>query len=657
MKRIFTWGLMLAATLTLTNCAKEMPQGPVEETAGIPFEIVASTVDTKTANDGMSTKWVAEDQINLFHAVCDGTTYTDDGAFTVANIETGNFTGTISEELDPQEEYDWYAFYPYSSFIKTPANTDSGYMPVGCKSGASQTQNGNNSMAHIAGENYPLVGKAYAVPAAGTPAIQMSHVSSLLEVVVTNDTEEPLTVSEIIVNAPEALVGTFYINFSGEITPDSFTGSGTNYVSTTAKLIVNNGTAIAKGESAKFYLAVKPFTVAASEAMQIHVNGYEKELVMTNEVTFSAGKIKTINFAYNKAEEEPIEALALPWFEDFSSMDLSKYIITSGGSDTKIYETDKLAGGTAPEILISKDGGSFTANLSTGGYVGDLTLSFKSNYPTRITVSVTSGVTMTKVSDTEYTLHVPEGVESFSVTLKNTVSSNVRVDDIEVAQPRKAQTLSFGTAEFNFEKGSAEASAFIGQEVVGAQTNVTYSSSNSDVATVDPSTGKVTLGEGAGLALITATAEQTSEYKGASASYQITITDPNAAEPVTESLNIYANKGSLANKVITWEGDAFIVSNAQASSTNAIRTSDSDHYRAYANSELTFTAKNNKTFNKIVITCTSGSYATVIQNSATGYTATVSGSVVTLTPAAGVSEVSFKMSAQARFKKVEATLQ
>lgn len=335
MKRIFTWGLMLAATLTLTNCAKEMPQGPVEETAGIPFEIVASTVDTKTANDGMSTKWVAEDQINLFHAVCDGTTYTDDGAFTVANIETGNFTGTISEELDPQEEYDWYAFYPYSSFIKTPANTSAGYMPVGCESNKSQTQNGNNSMAHIAGENYPLVGKAYAVPAAGTPAIQMSHVSSLLEVVVTNDTEEPLTVSEIIVNAPEALVGTFFIDFSGEITPESFVGSGTNYVSNAAKLVVNNGTAIAKGESAKFYLAVKPFTVGASEAMQVYVNGYEKELVMTNEVTFSAGKIKTLNFSYDAVEEVEIEAITVA---DFVAKEDSPTVYELSGVVTSIYQ-------------------------------------------------------------------------------------------------------------------------------------------------------------------------------------------------------------------------------------------------------------------------------------------------------------------------------
>ena len=78
-RQIISWGMMLAAAFTLTNCAKEI-DAPVQEpeSVGYPFEIVASTVDTKTMNDGMSTKWVANDQINVFHAVSGGTTYTND---------------------------------------------------------------------------------------------------------------------------------------------------------------------------------------------------------------------------------------------------------------------------------------------------------------------------------------------------------------------------------------------------------------------------------------------------------------------------------------------------------------------------------------------------------------------------------------------------
>ena len=95
-------------------------------------------------------------------------------------------------------------------------------------------------------------------------------------------------------------------------------------------------------------------------------------------------------------------------------------------------------------------------------------------------------------------------------------------------------------------------------------------------------------------------------------------------------MNVYANKGSLSNKVITWAGANFTFSNAQGSSSTAIRTSDSDHYRIYSGSTITLTAHNGKKFKKIVFTCTSGSYATVLKNTL-GSSASVSGSTVTWT--------------------------
>ena len=66
-KILFSLGVMLSA-FALTNCTQEI-ENPAQqpESAGYPFEIVASTVDTKTVNDGMSTKWATGDQINLIH--------------------------------------------------------------------------------------------------------------------------------------------------------------------------------------------------------------------------------------------------------------------------------------------------------------------------------------------------------------------------------------------------------------------------------------------------------------------------------------------------------------------------------------------------------------------------------------------------------------
>ena len=295
---------MLSA-FALTNCTQEI-ENPAQqpESAGYPFEIVASTVDTKTVNDGMHTKWAANDQINLFHAVTGGTTYVNDKAFKVTDVESGKFSGTVTGELDSQEEYDWFAFYPYTSQISTPANKTA-YVTVASKSGSVQTQNGNNSMAHIAGANYPLAGNAYATAAGTTPELKMSHITSLLEVVVTNAMDEPLTVTEIILNAPELLVGTYYVNFAEDIIPASFVSSGESYTAKTAKLTVNNGEAISKGASAKFYLAVKPFDAEAGETLELYVNGSVKEIELSKAVSFTAGKIKTLNYTYEAKASGP----------------------------------------------------------------------------------------------------------------------------------------------------------------------------------------------------------------------------------------------------------------------------------------------------------------------------------------------------------------
>ena len=111
-RNLLSWGLMLAATFTLTNCAEEIENPANEpETSGYPFEVIAS-VETKTVNNGLSTNWVAGDAINLFHAVTDGAEYVNNGKFVITeeNLAETKFTGELKSELDPAEEYDWYAF-------------------------------------------------------------------------------------------------------------------------------------------------------------------------------------------------------------------------------------------------------------------------------------------------------------------------------------------------------------------------------------------------------------------------------------------------------------------------------------------------------------------------------------------------------------------
>ena len=123
------------------------------------------------------------------------------------------------------------------------------------------------------------------------------------------------------------------------------------------------------------------------------------------------------------------------------------------------------------------------------------------------------------------------------------------------------------------------------------------------------------------------------------------------AAEATVSATITANTGALNGKSISWAIDEKVtLTNNQDQSTSAIRTSDTDHFRAYAKSQLVISVNGGKLV-KVVITCTSSSYATVMATSSGG---TASGSVVTI-ECSDVSEIAFNMTAQSRFNKIEVT--
>lgn len=424
---IYAAGLMCLA-LSITDCQKEL----VDQTTPSSepnFELFARPVTTKTANNDLDTKWVANDDINVFHAEAGSAEYVSDGKFTVKDIETGRFDGTVSTSLSADKSYDWYAFYPYSSYNKTPAGISKetfGYTTIG---GTSQTQTGNGSRAHLAGESCPLYGIASNVASDKVPSISMNHLTSVIKVSVTNNSGEDLTVSSVSFTGTEDIVGTYYINFAAS--PVAYKSRGNAYVSPTASLTVANGEALANGSSADFYIALKPFTATAGSTLKLAVNGYEKTLTLKNDITFTAGHIKPLNFNFDK---KVLDYVTIPWNEDFSGT-LDKYTLVNGGSATKTYN-EKLAKGTAPELLVGKKGGSFTAKVKIENDVRDFSLTFLSNNHTALDVkSDTEGVNVTKSEDGLYFISVPADIDLFTVTFyNNSTKDNYRLDNISLVE-------------------------------------------------------------------------------------------------------------------------------------------------------------------------------------------------------------------------------
>lgn len=396
-KQILTLGAICAAAFTLTNCNKEIAEPKAPVTGGTDFEIIATTADTKTANDGLNTVWATGDDLTVFHAVAGATTYGSNDKFTYAGA--GNkFKGTLKTGLEAGKSYDWYAMFPYSSYIKTPTNSDKGgYVYIGERSDQTQIQTGNDSKAHLIYgasnqtglRNCPLYAVAKGVAASATPTFTMKQLASIVEVNVTNTNTAPLTVSTVSFTAPAGtnIVGTFYVNFTdngGTVYTDG------NFPGNIANLTVKNGTAIAKDGVAKFYLAIKPFAANTGDELKISVNGYEKTHKLTKNVEFKAGKIEAVNFKYNKPAPSGFATTYTSNVTMTAGANSSKAEVIIGGTKYTAVKTGTKGG--AGKLSIKIPAGTTKLHIHAAGWKGD-------NSSFTVEGATVSNKTITLISD------------------------------------------------------------------------------------------------------------------------------------------------------------------------------------------------------------------------------------------------------------------
>ena len=245
------------------------------------------------------------------------------------------------------------------------------------------------------------------------------------------------------------------------------------------------------------------------------------------------------------------------WAENFNSYAANDvpaggdygYACKDGESSTKVF-IEAIAGGEAPELLISKKGGSFSVTIPMNGKSGEMTLRFKANR----TLSVTSDdATIGDKTNTgnDYTIPVTVAEGTASVTLKfdNTSSKNIRFDNAElfIGESKKAPGLSWGVASREVTIGSEDNNF----PTLSNENNlaVTYSSDNTEVATIDAE-GNITL-VAAGTANITAEFAGNDEFEAGSVSYKLIVKV--APEPPVDITNTpeTAYTVAKANDLIT----------------------------------------------------------------------------------------------------------
>ena len=275
MKRNFiAFGLLVAAAFALTNCAQKEEYAPVQEEATkyVNCEITVNLpAETKTYNEGMNTKWSADDQLGMivtYYKLFSGWIEDPcDNPF--VHQGGGKFVGKLEEEIFRGAFSDWVGgsfvvVYPFGSDGSVPAST---------------VQNGYNSMAHLAGVNCPLkkeislswdqsYGEMWSDARPYTlPEVTLDHVTSVIEVAVANNTSAAVNVNEVAFLVDGAVKATTVVEKAG---------------------------ALAAGETAMVYIVVEPGTYSS---LSFTVNGgtFVKK-INAAEATFTAGKIKKVNF-------------------------------------------------------------------------------------------------------------------------------------------------------------------------------------------------------------------------------------------------------------------------------------------------------------------------------------------------------------------------
>ena len=706
-KFILSLGL-IAMAFSLTNCSQEFDFVPAEQN---DFEIYAST--SRTTNDGVNTLWAAGDAINLFHAVAGSTSYVNDGEFALADATVGQFKGSLKGELSA-ESYDWYACYPYSSTHSEPGVGRS-YIIGNTTTVGKQEQNGNNSTAHLAGEKFPLVGAVKGVANGEAPTIVMHQAASVAKFIVKNTTNQAITVRSIEMKAEgHHLTGYFFLNFTDmekfSCTPES------GKTSDTALLEVVNGSAIAAGEQAEFYLAVAPFAKAEGSELTFTVTAANNSSTVatwskstTVATTFTAGKMKDITLPFTatfltvpvvSTEDEPY----LVGFESSEGFTAGQTynntsIANTGATDEKwgtVYgtpsTTDPISGSQSMQMRW------YTTAVNYIGYTQTLfalstvkSVSFKAKSTGGLNVKLSymlpggswvDAKTFTLSGTTTCTHNFDTALENaqfkFTIVLPSTnpsSTSRLYIDDVmftgnaTTLKPTISATTS-GATNIESESGttatlngSYKAENTTGSETIacgfewkaasGAYTSVTATKAASFSYNLTGLTTGTTYTYRAWASLDGGT----TKVYGSEVTFVPTVKS-STAEPVTATLS-FANKAqrtSFTTSKQVWEQNGIKLVNDKSSSTSNV-ADYANPARFYASSKITVTAPGKIT--KIVYDANSSSYATAMKNSigtVSNANVTVSSDKVTVTYSTGVDVVTVaKLSGQVRMDSITVT--
>lgn len=539
------------AALGLASCAKE--DAPVETPKdnlvtvhfGATAGIEGATKATLTPNEQetlFTSAWENGDVISIQY----------ENGETKPTTTTGTWNGTKFEATMPS----YTGMWEYTACYPNPVNEKISF-------GANRTQKGN-----LYNSNYDVM---------IAPKISCDHADAGKD-----------DSGNVVVFNMERKTGIVYFHLRSELNEDVISAKlsveGGNIASSYALLdpsgftcnedlkeitiTFEEGTA-PKASNFQLWFNVLP-TAYTSMSLEVKTANHTLTLNKNKGGNFVAGKLYKIH----KDDVTWTENKNVTFFyESFDSCD------GTGGNDgkwsgsiaTSTVSTDNNANWTFENEgganACVKLGGSSSLGKATTPALGintsTATLSFKAGAwdgnkeTTTIKVTANNGgtvepstITLKKSEWTDYTCTISGATERTTLTFAASQKSNNRffLDEVIVYYGNKPvvkkleQNLSFEKSDYSVLL--ADKDSFVSPVVNGAKTPVSYSITlgegvAKDAITIDPETGKVTI-NAVGIATITATAEETEEYKTAFTTYNLTVTT--ATEPTYKKYD-----GTLTN--------------------------------------------------------------------------------------------------------------
>lgn len=281
----------------------------------------------------------------------------------------------------------------------------------------------------------------------------------------------------------------------------------------------------------------------------------------------------------------------------------------------KLGYSSSLGKATTPALGINTS--TATLSFKAGAWDGN-----KENTTIKVTANnggtvEPSTITLKKGEWTDYTCTISGATGETTITFAASKTSNNRffLDEVMVYYGNKPavtkkleQNLSFKNS--NYSVLLANKDSFVSPEVNGAKTPVSYSITlgegvAQDAITIDPKTGKVTI-NAVGTATITATAEETEEYKAASANYVLTVTEKIPTGPTTVVIDL--SKQNFNNqqeiKEVTSDPVSLIFNKGTNNNNSPKYFTKGEAVRLYAGN--TMTVSSSKTIVKVELTFATG---------------------------------------------------